>query len=209
VLRVKSGFAGPCRSLNIKCSMLCLRPILRSSLLISARHPRLVASYANERLAAATDADDSSPPTSSKFPRSNPIPKKPKPEVKPSVQKPRYQLHVFSSKNNTIATFTTPQGNTKFWCTAGSVGFKKSQRSGYEAGYQCAVHIFRKIEDYITREGSLEIHLFFKGYGQGRDALQRAMQTTEGDRIRPLIVQLTDRTPIKIGGTRAKKTRRL
>jgi small subunit ribosomal protein S11 len=193
-------------------SMLSLRPIIRSSLLIAARRPRLAAFYADERLTAGdlTYDDDSSPPTAPSNPVGfNPIPKG-KPKVpKLSQHKPQWRLHVFSSKNNTIATFTTPEGDTQAWCTAGSVGFKKSQRSGYEAGYQCAVHIFRKIEEIIAKEKPLDIHLFFKGYGQGRDAVQRAMQTTEGDRIRPLIVQLTDRTPIKIGGTRAKKARRL
>lgn len=196
--------------------MFSLRP-LRSALLIAVRRPRLAASYADERFTTLTsdlvDNDDSLPPTAphNSFMLSNPIPnqKKDQKVAKEPPKIPLYRLHVFSSKNNTIATFTDPDGNTRAWCTAGSVGFKKSQRSGYEAGYQCAVHIFKKMEAVMAKLPPMELHLFFKGYGQGRDALQRALQTSEGDQIRPLIVQLTDRTPIKIGGARAKKARRL
>jgi len=31
----------------------------------------------------------------------------------------------------------------------------------------------------------------------------------EGQEVRPFVSRLTDKTPVKIGGTRAKKTRRL
>jgi len=49
----------------------------------------------------------------------------------------------------------------------------------------------------------------FRGFGQGRDAVFKALMTSEGDDVRPFVNRVTDNTPIKIGGTRAKKTRRL
>jgi small subunit ribosomal protein S11 len=120
----------------------------------------------------------------------------------------RYRLHLHSSRNNTIATFTRPNGKTLAWFSGGSCGFKKGNRASYEAGYQCAVRMFKRIEEE-TKQVTMELELFFKGFGQGRDALQRALLTSEGDVVRPLVATITDRTPIKIGGTRAKKKRRL
>src|SRR5262249_44620828 len=66
---------------------------------------------------------------------------------KRSHPNPVYRLCVFSSRNNTISTFTDSEGNPLSWSSAGSCGFRKSQRASYEAGYQSAVKIFRKIED--------------------------------------------------------------
>ncbi|KAF8897314.1 hypothetical protein BD779DRAFT_1490166 [Infundibulicybe gibba] len=122
--------------------------------------------------------------------------------------KPRYRLHCHSTSNNTIATFTHPDGRPIAWFSGGSCGFKKGNRASYEAGYQCAVRMFKTIEDHVQKQ-PMEVDLFFKGFGQGRDALHRALMTSEGERVRPLVSTITDRTPIKIGGTRAKKTRRL
>jgi small subunit ribosomal protein S11 len=124
------------------------------------------------------------------------------------VKKPKYRLHCKSTRNNTIVTFTQPTGHSIAWFSGGSCGFKKVNRSGYEAGYQCAVRIFKKIEE-TAQIAPIEVELFFKGFGQGREALYRALLTSEGDKVRPLVATITDRTPIKIGGTRAKKMRRL
>lgn len=124
------------------------------------------------------------------------------------LAKPRYRLHCHSSRNNTINTLTKPDGSPIAWASGGSCGFKKGNRATYEAGYQCAVRLFQKLED-ISRKELIEVDLFFKGFGQGRDALNKAIMTSEGENIRPLIASITDRTPIKIGGTRAKKMRRL
>jgi small subunit ribosomal protein S11 len=125
------------------------------------------------------------------------------------IQKTRYKLHIFSSRNNTIATFTHGNGDVIAVCSGGSCGFKKSHRSGYEAGYQVAVKIFKRVEQELPDRSAAEVELCFKGFGQGRDAVQKALLTSEGEGIRPMVFQLTDRTPLKIGGTRSKKARRL
>jgi small subunit ribosomal protein S11 len=120
-----------------------------------------------------------------------------------------FRVHCFSSRTNTINTFTDPDGNVIAWNSGGSCGFKKRNRSTYEAGYQCAVRLFEKISAKAQQESTpLTIDLFFKGFGLGRDALTKALTTAEGDDVRTRIVSVTDRTPIKIGGTRAKKRKR-
>lgn len=128
--------------------------------------------------------------------------------IQHQVQLPRYRLHCHSSRNNTISTLTDPNGSTVAWFSGGSCDFKKSQRASYEAGYQCAVRMFERIEA-VARGQAIYIDLFLKGFGQGREALQKALLSAEGENVRNLIYTVTDRTPLKIGGTRAKKARRL
>ena len=129
-----------------------------------------------------------------------------------------YHLHVFSSHNNCRIVFTFPSGKLvkNGWWTSGSCGFKGSNKSTYEAGYQCAVRAFKRIEEEIAnpvlKDGGVSpvtVALKFKGFGWGREAVQKAFMTSEGDNIRSSVVVVEDRTPIKIGGTRAKKARRL
>lgn len=128
----------------------------------------------------------------------------------PMVNKPRYRLHCHSSRNNTIATLTKPDGSTIAWASGGSCGFKKSNRAGYEAGYKCAKAMFDAIKnEQEVNKVNMELEIFFKGFGEGREAMKTAMLGAEGSTIRTLVTRVTDRTPLKIGGTRAKKTRRL
>lgn len=130
-------------------------------------------------------------------------------QKKGSTETSIHYLHVHASRNNTIATFTTQEGNPVAWWSGGSCGFKKSNRSSYEAGYQCTVRAFEKILDYRNDVGVFSLEIIFKGFGQGREAMQKALLASEGEKIRPFVVRLTDHTPVKIGGTRAKKARRL
>ena len=57
--------------------------------------------------------------------------------------------------------------------------------------------------------GDMKLEVLFNGFGQGRDAMYRALMSDEGAAVRQLVSRLTDTTPIKIGGTRAKKARRI
>lgn len=120
-----------------------------------------------------------------------------------------FHLHVHSTRNNTITTFTGQDGSPIAWWTGGSCGFKKSNRSSYEAGYQCTVRAFEKILDHRDEVGPFSLEIIFKGFGQGREAMQKALLAAEGEKIRQFVARLTDKTPVKIGGTRAKKARRL
>lgn len=128
----------------------------------------------------------------------------------PVRNKPKYRLHCHSSRNNTIATFTKPNGATIAWASGGSCGFKKANRAGYEAGYQCAKMMFQAIlKEKNENHEDMSLELFFKGFGEGREAMKTAILGAEGEQIRSIVTRITDRTPIKIGGTRSKKTRRV
>ncbi|KAG8689556.1 hypothetical protein FRC12_018063 [Ceratobasidium sp. 428] len=125
-----------------------------------------------------------------------------------------YRLHVKSTNNNTLITLTDPQGGALKGGSAsgGTVGFKGVGRSGYEAGYQCALRIFDRIaqlkKTVNTAHGELKIELCLNGmFGQGREAMYRALMTQDGEHVRSLISRVTDTTPIRVGGTRPKKRR--
>ncbi|KAF5321845.1 hypothetical protein D9619_000978 [Psilocybe cf. subviscida] len=121
---------------------------------------------------------------------------------------PTYRLHCHSTRNNTITTFTKDDGSTIAWASGGQQKFKGANRSSYEAGYKCAVAMFDAIAETRSKQG-FKLSLFFKGFGEGREAMKTALLGAEGTAIRPLIKRVTDRTPLKIGGTRSKKARRV
>ena len=143
-------------------------------------------------------------------------------DLSPHASPPQpYRIHVACTPNNTHIVIGDPQGHplkASTW-SGGSCGFKGVNRSGYEAGYQCAVRAFARIKQLAEEEGGVGVgagvvsrarfEVIFRGFGQGRDAVFKALMTSEGDEVRPYVVRVTDNTPIKIGGTRARKTRRL
>lgn len=72
------------------------------------------------------------------------------------------------------------------------------------------MQVFKVIEQEKVRTGTsnLQLELFLSGFGQGRDAMFKALMSGEGQVVRQLILRVTDCTPIMVGGTRAKKMRR-
>ena len=123
-------------------------------------------------------------------------------------ERPVYAVSVKATRNNTIMTFARPGGDPLVTLSGGKLGFKKSNRNGYEAGYQCAVGIIGALQREIERT-DLDWELFLNGCGQGRDAILTALTTSVGEEVKPRLKRVTDRTPLKIGGTRGKKTRRV
>lgn len=211
--------------------MLALRG-LRSPLLTVARRPFLAARLTQSHVPSADSqeallsglendlgldsvyGDDDLPPSAgdSGYGTRGPVENNPIRNASHAVvatpKKPIYRLHCVSSRNNTHTSFTDEKGNLINWFSGGRCQFKRSQRASYEAGYQCAVRIFKDIET-VADQKDIELAVFLKGFGQGREALQKALVTSEGEKIRMLVSSITDRSPIKIGGTRAKKARRL
>jgi small subunit ribosomal protein S11 len=186
-----------------------------------AKRPRLSAFMSSETessvklqdilLPYSEPKDDIHPPTapSDSHPRTiNPMNMRKYGPAMDEKKKLNYHLHWKSTKHNTIASFTDGEGKRIMTVSGGMCGFKHSRRGEYEAGYQCAVKIFKKIEEKLSVE-PFKLELIYKGFGQGRQALDSALLTTEGENIRPILHRLTDQTPLKIGGTRARKARRI
>jgi small subunit ribosomal protein S11 len=88
------------------------------------------------------------------------------------------------------------------------MGFRNFNRSGFEAAHQSALKMFARIQKEIEdTKVNMNLEVTFKGFGKGRDAVFRALIGVEGYFVSQLVTKLTDRTPIKIGGTKSKKRR--
>lgn len=121
----------------------------------------------------------------------------------------RHHLHVYSHKHNTHITLTDPQRNPMVSVSCGNIGFKKAGRGSYDAAYQLAAFVMLRIKDMGWLPRIKNIELAYRGFGQGREAVTKAILGSEGKDLRPLINKLSDSTRLKFGGTRSKKPRRL
>jgi small subunit ribosomal protein S11 len=122
---------------------------------------------------------------------------------------PPHHLHIYAHKHNTLITLTRPNGNPLLSLGCGNLGFRKSQRSGYDPAYQLASHVFAQIQEKGILPDIQRLELVFRGFGAGRDAFTKVLLGNEGRNIRGLISRVTDSTRIKFGGTRSRKVRRL
>jgi small subunit ribosomal protein S11 len=107
---------------------------------------------------------------------------------------------IHASFNNTIVTFTDPQGNTVAWGSAGSSGFKGSRKSTPYAAQIAAQNTARIAMEVGMREVEVQV----EGPGPGREAAIRALQQS-GIRVR----SITDKTPLPHNGCRPPKKRRV
>lgn len=124
-------------------------------------------------------------------------------------KRPAYRVYVKATRNNCIITFTKPDGDPIRTFSGGMYGFKHVNRSTHEAAHQCAVHAFESIQEISAKEPEMQIHMYMNGFGKGREAVQKAFLSTEGEGVKDLVTRVTDKTPIQIGGNRAQKARRL
>ena len=113
---------------------------------------------------------------------------------------PRGQAHIHATFNNTIVTMTDSQGNVINWCSGGAVGFKGSRKSTPFAARQAAQKAARDAMD----NGMIEVDVYVKGPGPGREAAIRSIQAA-GLRVRSIV----DVTPIPHNGCRPPKKRRV
>lgn len=89
-----------------------------------------------------------------------------------------YVVHVYSTRNNTICSFTKPNGEIIFTVRAGNVGFKRNTASSYEAGFQVGQETARRVsKELFTKIGmhglsrTVSVELSFSGFGMGREAV--------------------------------------
>lgn len=115
-------------------------------------------------------------------------------------QVPRGLAFVQASYNNTIVSFTDPQGNVIASASAGQCGFKGPKKStAYAAGV-----VVRRAMERANPWGLREIDVFVKGVGSGREAAIRALNT-QG----LVVIGIRDLTPIPHNGCRPPKVRRV
>ena len=113
---------------------------------------------------------------------------------------PNGVCHIMATFNNTIVTFSDPQGNILSWSSTGTAGFKGSRKSTPFAAKSAAEDAVRKAKEHGLRQVEVEV----KGPGTGREAALRAI-AAEGVKI----TTIRDVTPIPHNGCKPPKMRRI
>lgn len=109
-------------------------------------------------------------------------------------------IHIQSTRNNTILTLTDLQGNTKFWSSAGNLGFKNSRKSTSYAAQAVAETLAAK----ALNLGFTSIIIKMKGLGYGKLSAIRAFSKSKLN-----IEKIIELTSIAHNGCRPPKKRRV
>ena len=109
-------------------------------------------------------------------------------------------VHIRSSFNNTMVTFTDMNGNALSWASSGGLGFRGSRKSTPFAAQSAAETAARAAMEH----GLKTVEVYVKGPGQGREAAIRALQSAGLE-----VVMIKDVTPIPHNGCRPPKRRRV
>ncbi|MFO0600405.1 MAG: 30S ribosomal protein S11 [Myxococcaceae bacterium] len=109
-------------------------------------------------------------------------------------------VHIQSTFNNTLITFTDVSGNVLSWSSAGSRGFKGSRKSTPFAAQVAAGDAAAKAMEH----GLKNVQVLVKGPGAGRESALRAIASA-GLKIS----LIRDVTPIPHNGCRQAKRRRV
>ena len=121
-----------------------------------------------------------------------------KKKVKRNV--PKAVAHIQASFNNTIVMITDPNGDALCWASAGTIGFKGSQKSTPFAAQRAA----EKCADQAIKMGVKELDVRVSGPGSGRESAIRSLQA-RGLKVRTI----EDVTPLPHNGCRPRKRRRV
>jgi small subunit ribosomal protein S11 len=110
-------------------------------------------------------------------------------------------VHVFSSFNNTLITFTDRQGNALSWATAGGAGFRGSRKST-----PFAAQVAAEKAGIVARDeyGMKTVIVFVRGPGPGRESSVRSLIA-----LGFKIIEISDVTGIPHNGCRPSKKRRV
>lgn len=110
------------------------------------------------------------------------------------------QVHIKSSFNNTMVTFTDSEGNVLSWSSSGKLGFKGSKKSTPYAAQQSVEDAAKVAKEH----GIKSVEVYVKGPGNGREAAIRSIQNLELE-----VTLIKDVSPIAHNGCRPPKIRRV
>ena len=109
-------------------------------------------------------------------------------------------LNVEATFNNTKVVLADKEGNTLFWTSAGSLGFKGAKKGTPFAASKAGAVIGEKAKAI----GIKEVEVRVKGVGSGREPTIRAFMAFDID-----ITSIHDMTPVPHNGPKPKKPRRV
>ncbi len=109
-------------------------------------------------------------------------------------------LHVEATFNNTKVVLSDKEGNTLFWTSAGSLGFKGAKKGTPFAASKAGSVIGEKAKALGIKEVDVKV----KGVGSGREPTIRAFMAYDIE-----ISGVRDMTPVPHNGPKPKKPRRV
>lgn len=109
-------------------------------------------------------------------------------------------LHIEATFNNTKVLFSDKFGNTLFWSSAGSLGFRGAKKGTPFA----ASKVGDVIGDRAAALGVTDADVIVLGVGSGREPAIRAFMAHNIE-----ITSILDATPVPHNGPKAKKPRRV
>lgn len=109
-------------------------------------------------------------------------------------------LHVEATFNNTKVSFSDKAGNTIFWSSSGSLGFRGAKKGTPFA----ASKVGETVGEKVLALGIKEADVVVKGVGSGREPAIRGFMSHGID-----ISGIKDATPVPHNGPKAKKPRRV
>jgi small subunit ribosomal protein S11 len=109
-------------------------------------------------------------------------------------------LHIEATFNNTKVLFSDKIGNTLFWSSAGSLGFRGAKKGTPFAASKVGDIIGGKALAVGTKDADVVV----RGVGSGREPAIRAFMAHGIE-----ITSIKDATPVPHNGPKAKKPRRV
>jgi small subunit ribosomal protein S11 len=109
-------------------------------------------------------------------------------------------LHVEATFNNTKVVLSDKEGNTLFWTSAGSLGFKGAKKGTPFAASKAGSIIGEKAKALGIKEVDVKVN----GVGSGREPTIRAFMAYDIE-----ISGVRDVTPVPHNGPKPKKPRRV
>lgn len=109
-------------------------------------------------------------------------------------------VHVRASFNNTIVTFTDLEGRAISWSSAGSLGFRGSQKGTPFAAQQASLTAANTDKEHGIERVAVRV----KGPGGGRESAIRALAAAGIQ-----VTHIKDVTPLPHNGCRPPKKRRV
>lgn len=127
------------------------------------------------------------------------------PVVKSGVKVPKKKivagtLHVEATFNNTKVVLSDKDGNTLFWTSSGSLGFKGAKKGTPFAASKAGSVIGEKAKALGIKEVDVKVN----GVGSGREPTIRAFMAYDIE-----ISGIRDVTPVPHNGPKPKKPRRV
>lgn len=146
---------------------------------------KIIKKEEEKKIDAVEDSTESAPKTGSKVPKKKIV---------------AGTLHVEATFNNTKVVLSDKEGNTLFWTSAGSLGFKGAKKGTPFAASKAGSVIGEKAKALGIKEVDVKV----KGVGSGREPTIRAFMAYDIE-----ITGVNDITPVPHNGPKPKKPRRV